>query len=70
MQLLVCGNELVEMLQQLPTATYDVVGTTEAEAGPAIAAAAPIVRLTRYVRSGSRATWSTIPVPSHHTSSA
>jgi hypothetical protein len=29
------------MLQQLPTATYDVVGTTEAEAGPGIAAAAP-----------------------------
>ena len=30
-----------EMLQQLPTATYDVVGTTEADAGPALAAAAP-----------------------------
>jgi len=29
------------MLQQLPTATYDVVGTTEADAGPALAAAAP-----------------------------
>ena len=26
------------MVQQLPTATYDVVGTTEAEAGPALAA--------------------------------
>jgi hypothetical protein len=34
-------NPFLEMLQQLPTATYDVVGTTEAEAGPAIAAAAP-----------------------------
>ena len=30
-----------EMLQQLPAAAYDVVGTTEAEAGPAIAGAAP-----------------------------
>jgi hypothetical protein len=29
------------MLQQLPTATYDVSGTSEAEAGPALAAAAP-----------------------------
>jgi hypothetical protein len=29
------------MLQQLPTATYDMVGTTEADAGPALAAAAP-----------------------------
>jgi len=34
-------NPFVEMLQQLPTTTYDIVGTTEAEAGPAIAAAAP-----------------------------
>jgi hypothetical protein len=33
-------NPFVEMLQQLPTTTYDIVGTTEAEAGPAIAAAA------------------------------
>jgi hypothetical protein len=33
-------NPFVEMLQQLPTRTYDIVGTTEAEAGPAIAAAA------------------------------
>jgi hypothetical protein len=33
-------SPFVEMLQQLPTATYDIVGTTEAEAGPAIAAAA------------------------------
>jgi hypothetical protein len=30
-----------EMLQALPTATYDIVGTTEADAGPALAAAAP-----------------------------
>jgi hypothetical protein len=30
-----------EMLQALPTATYDLVGTTEADAGPALAAAAP-----------------------------
>jgi len=29
------------MLQQLPTATYDAVGTSEADAGPALAAAAP-----------------------------
>lgn len=35
------ANPFLEMLQQLPTATYDVVGTTEAEAAPAIAAAAP-----------------------------
>jgi hypothetical protein len=35
------ASPFLEMLQQLPTATYDVVGTTEAEAGPAIAAAAP-----------------------------
>jgi hypothetical protein len=35
------ASPFVEMLQQLPTATYDIVGTTEAEAGPAIAAAAP-----------------------------
>jgi hypothetical protein len=34
-------NPFVEMVQQLPTTTYDVVGTTEAEAAPAIAAAAP-----------------------------
>jgi hypothetical protein len=35
------ANPFLEMLQQLPTATYDVVGTSEAEAAPAIAAAAP-----------------------------
>jgi hypothetical protein len=35
------ANPFLEMLQQLPTATYDVVGTTEAEAAPAIAVAAP-----------------------------
>lgn len=35
------ANPFLEMLQQLPTATYDIVGTTEAEAAPAIAAAAP-----------------------------
>jgi hypothetical protein len=35
------ANPFLEMLQQLPTSTYDVVGTTEAEAAPAIAAAAP-----------------------------
>lgn len=35
------ADPFLEMLQQLPTSTYDVVGTTEAEAGPAIAAAAP-----------------------------
>jgi hypothetical protein len=35
------ASPFAEMLQQLPTATYDVVGTTEAEAGPGIAAAAP-----------------------------
>jgi hypothetical protein len=35
------ASPFAEMLQQLPTATYDVVGTTEAEAGPGIANAAP-----------------------------
>jgi hypothetical protein len=35
------ASPFAEMLQQLPTATYDIVGTTEAEAGPGIAAAAP-----------------------------
>jgi hypothetical protein len=35
------ASPFVEMVQQLPTATYDVVGTTEAEAGPGIAGAAP-----------------------------
>jgi hypothetical protein len=35
------ASPFADMLQQLPTATYDVVGTTEAEAGPGIAAAAP-----------------------------
>jgi hypothetical protein len=35
------ANPFLEMLQQLPTATFDIVGTTEAEAAPAIAAAAP-----------------------------
>lgn len=35
------ASPFAEMVQQLPTATYDVVGTTEAEAGPGIAAAAP-----------------------------
>jgi hypothetical protein len=35
------ADPFLEMLQQLPTATYDVVGTSEAEAAPAIAAAAP-----------------------------
>jgi hypothetical protein len=34
-------SPFLELLQQLPTATYDAVGTTEAEAGPALAAAAP-----------------------------
>jgi hypothetical protein len=34
-------SPFAEMLQQLPTATYDVVGTTESEAGPGIAGAAP-----------------------------
>jgi hypothetical protein len=37
----IAASPFAEMLQQLPTATYDVVGTTEAEAGPGIAAAAP-----------------------------
>jgi hypothetical protein len=35
------SGPFAEMLQQLPAAAYDVVGTTEAEAGPAIAGAAP-----------------------------
>ncbi len=35
------GSPFADMLQQLPTATYDVVGTTEAEADPGIAGAAP-----------------------------
>jgi hypothetical protein len=35
------ASPFAEMLQQLPTATYDVVGTTESEAGPGIAGAAP-----------------------------
>jgi hypothetical protein len=35
------ASPFTDMLQQLPTATYDVVGTTEAEAGPGIAGAAP-----------------------------
>jgi hypothetical protein len=35
------ASPFAEMLQQLPTATYDVVGTTEAEAGPGIVGAAP-----------------------------
>lgn len=35
------ASPFADMLQQLPTATYDVVGTTEAEAGPGIAGAAP-----------------------------
>jgi len=34
------ASPFADMLQQLPTATYDVVGTTEAEAGPGIAGAA------------------------------
>ncbi len=34
------GSPFAEMLQQLPTAAFDVVGTTEAEAGPALARAA------------------------------
>ena len=34
------ATPFTEMVQQLPTATYDVVGTTEAEAGPGIADAA------------------------------
>ncbi len=37
-------SPFLEMVQQLPTATYDVVGTTEAEAGPALADAAPARR--------------------------
>ncbi|HYU40409.1 MAG TPA: hypothetical protein VEM59_11305 [Acidimicrobiia bacterium] len=35
------ASPFAEMLQQLPTATYDIVGTTEAEAGPGVANAAP-----------------------------
>ena len=35
------AGPFAEMLQQLPTATYDIVGTTEADAGLALAAAAP-----------------------------
>jgi hypothetical protein len=35
------ASPFAEMVQQLPTATYDIVGTTESEAGPGIAAAAP-----------------------------
>jgi len=35
------AGPFAEMLQALPTATYDMVGTTEADAGPARAAAAP-----------------------------
>jgi hypothetical protein len=35
------AGPFAEMLQALPTATYDIVGTTEADAGPALAAAAP-----------------------------
>jgi hypothetical protein len=35
------ASPFADMVQQLPTATYDVVGTTEAEAGPGIANAAP-----------------------------
>jgi hypothetical protein len=35
------ATPFAEMLLALPTATYDVVGTTEAEAGPGIAEAAP-----------------------------
>jgi hypothetical protein len=35
------ASPFAEMLLALPTATYDVVGTTEAEAGPGIAEAAP-----------------------------
>jgi hypothetical protein len=35
------ASPFADMLQQLPTATYDVVGTTEADAGPGIAGAAP-----------------------------
>ena len=35
------AGPFAEMLQALPTATYDMVGTTEADAGPALAAAAP-----------------------------
>jgi len=35
------AGPFAEMLQQLPTATYDIVGTSEADAGPALAAAAP-----------------------------
>jgi hypothetical protein len=35
------AGPFAEMLQQLPTATYDMTGTTEAEAGPALAVAAP-----------------------------
>jgi hypothetical protein len=35
------ASPFAEMLLALPTATYDIVGTTEAEAGPGIAEAAP-----------------------------
>jgi hypothetical protein len=35
------ASPFAEMLLALPTATYDVIGTTEAEAGPGIAEAAP-----------------------------
>ena len=35
------AGPFAEMLQALPTATYDMVGTTEADSGPALAAAAP-----------------------------
>jgi Bacterial extracellular solute-binding protein len=35
------GSPFLDMLQKLPTASYDVVGATESEAGPAIAAADP-----------------------------
>jgi hypothetical protein len=38
------AGPFAEMLQALPTATYDMVGTTEADAGPALAAAAPARR--------------------------
>ena len=34
------AGPFAEMLQALPTATYDMVGTTEADAGPALAGAA------------------------------
>jgi Bacterial extracellular solute-binding protein len=37
----IAGSPFLDMVQKLPTAVYDVTGTTEAEAGPAIADADP-----------------------------